>query len=88
MGGHKDGQIVFGADLIEHIQQQFHAIDIHAGHRLVQNQNMGYRLQSQSQQHPLQFPAGQSAQPPVDQLFGMNACEALDHFFPQCFGYG
>ena len=49
---------------------------------------MGYRLQSQSQQHPLQFSAGQSAQPPVDQLFGMNACEALDHFFPQCFGYG
>jgi len=58
VGGQEDGQVIFGAQLVQHVQQLVLALDVHAGQGFVQNEDVGHRLQRQGQQHPLQLTAG------------------------------
>ena len=36
VGGHQDGQVIGLADLVQHIHQGFHTLNIYAGQRLIQ----------------------------------------------------
>ena len=71
VSGHQNGKIVGFADFIQHVHQGLHTFYVHTGERLVQNQNIGQRLQRKSQQHPLQLTAGEGANPLVDQIGGV-----------------
>ena len=61
MGHHKDRQVKFRTDLIQHSQQLVDALRIHTGQRFIQNQNIRHRLQRQRQQHPLELTPGETA---------------------------
>ena len=50
------------------VQQLALPLHIHTGERLVQDQDVGHRLQRHGQQHPLQLAAGQRAHALVQQL--------------------
>ena len=86
MGSHQDGQIVGAADFVQHIHQGTHALYIHAGKGLVQDQNIGQRLKSQSQQHTLQFAAGEGANPLVYQILAVDPIQTFQDLGSHGFG--
>ena len=88
VGGQEDGQVVVGADLVQHVHQLLLPVDVHAGEGLVQHQDVGQGLQRQGQQHPLQLPAGQGPHPPIQQALPVNPAQALRHPGPQAPGGG
>ena len=62
--------------------EQFTAREIHSRHRLVKQEEIGHRGQRECQQHALQLPAGQLAQPAVDQMFRLDATQGLKRRAP------
>ena len=83
MGREQNGQIVVGADLVQQIQQLTLARLVHAGHGLVEDQNVGQGLQRHGQQHPLDLSAGQRTHPLVDKRFGIDPLQAFQHLASQ-----
>ena len=85
VGGHKDGQVIGFADLVQHIHETDHTFNVHTAQGLVQDQNIGHGLQGQSQQHPLQLAAGEGAHPLVNQVLPVYPLQTFQHGFPQVF---
>ena len=81
MRGHEDGEVVFFADLVEHLHQQLHTLDVDAGERLVQNQNIRHRFEREGEQYALKLAAGERADALVDEPFAVDARETFGHFF-------
>ena len=76
VGGQEDGQVVLGAQLVQHLQQLVLPLDVHAGQGLVQDQDVGHRLQGQGQQHPLELAAGQASHGLVQQVLPVDPGQA------------
>ena len=85
MRRHEDRQVKFFADLVEHIHEQTHALDIHAGERLVEYENIRHGLKRQRQQHALQLAARKCADALVDERFAVHVRKAGQNFFPHGF---
>ena len=88
VGGEEDGQVIFGPQLIQHVQKLPLPVDVHPGQGLVQNEDMGHRLQGQGHEHPLELAAGERADTLVHQAAGVGAGEAIPHPLPEFLGDG
>ena len=58
-----------------------HALDVHTGKRLVENENIRHGLKRQCQQNALQFAARERADALVDERFTVDVRKAGQNFF-------
>ena len=79
---HEDRQVEFFPDLVKHVHEKAHALDVHTGKRLVENENIRHGLKRQCQQNALQFAARERADALVDERFTVDVRKAGQNFFP------
>ena len=78
-----DRHVLLGAKLGNDIVKKLQTVLVDARDRLIEEQQVGHGIERERQKHALQFAARQCAEPPVDEVLGMDAREALQDARPQ-----
>ena len=77
MGHQQHRQVIAVHQLLHEFQEHALAVLVHAGYRLVQDEQIRQRIKRQRKQHTLHFAAAQRAEPPPEQAFTMGKRQLL-----------